>query len=48
MAADGDQQAIAWIAGEPVVDAKAVYVRSSGGLLAYDKVTGKVTVDQAS
>lgn len=42
MAADGDQQAIAWIAGEPVVDAHAVYVRSSGGLLAYDKVTGKV------
>ena len=42
LASEGDQQAIAWIAGEPVVDAKAVYVRSSGGLLAYDKVTGKV------
>jgi hypothetical protein len=42
LAADGDKQAIAWIAGEPVVDEKAVYVRSSGGLLAYDRITGKV------
>ena len=42
LAADGDKQAIAWIAGEPAVDAKAVYVRSSSGLLAYDRITGKV------
>ncbi len=42
LAADGDKQAIAWIAGEPVVDSHAIYVRSSGGLLAYDKITGKL------
>ncbi len=42
LSADGKNQAIAWIAGEPIVDAKAVYVRSSGGLLAFDKITGKV------
>ena len=42
LAADDDQPAIAWIAGEPVVDAQAVYVRSSGGVLAYDRITGRV------
>jgi len=42
LAADGDKQAIAWIAGEPVVDSSAIYVRSSGGLLAYDRITGKL------
>jgi len=42
LADEGDQQAIAWIAGEPDVDSKAIYVRSSGGLLAYERKTGKV------
>lgn len=42
LAADGDQQSIAWIAGEPMVDSQAVYVRSSDGLLAYDRSTGDV------
>lgn len=41
LAADGNFPAIAWVAGEPVVDAQAVYVRSSGGLLAYDRMTGR-------
>ena len=42
LAAEGDQQAIPWIAGEPVVDSNAIYVRASGGLLAYDKITGQL------
>ena len=42
LAEEGDQQAIAWIAGEPNVDSQAIYVRSSGGLLAFERTTGKV------
>lgn len=42
LAEDGDQQAIAWIAGEPDVDSQAIYVRSSGGLLAFERKTGRV------
>ncbi|MCA9012757.1 MAG: PQQ-binding-like beta-propeller repeat protein, partial [Planctomycetaceae bacterium] len=33
---------IAWMAGEPVVDTQAVYVRSSEGLIAMDRLTGKI------
>lgn len=42
LAKEGAEQAIAWIASEPEVDAHAVYVRSSGGLLALDRTTGQV------
>lgn len=42
LAADPDQPAIAWMAGEPIVDTQAVYVRSSEGLIAMDRVTGKI------
>ncbi len=42
LANEGEQQAIAWMAGEPSVDSQAIYVRSSGGLLAFDRTTGKV------
>ncbi len=42
LAEEGDQQAIAWIAGEPNVDSQAIYVRSSGGLLAFERKTGRV------
>lgn len=42
LAASGDQQAIAWTAGEPLVEADVIYVRSSGGLLAYERLSGKV------
>ena len=42
LAEEGDQQAIAWTAGEPSVDSQAIYVRSSGGLLAFERKTGKV------
>ena len=42
LAEEGEQQAIAWMAGEPNVDSQAIYVRSSGGLLAFERKTGKV------
>ncbi|MEJ7594062.1 MAG: PQQ-binding-like beta-propeller repeat protein [Planctomycetaceae bacterium] len=42
LAEEGDQQAIAWMAGEPIVDSQAIYVRSSGGLLAFERKTGRV------
>jgi len=42
LAEEGEQQTIAWIAGEPDVDSQAIYVRSSGGLLAFERKTGKV------
>jgi outer membrane protein assembly factor BamB len=42
LAADANHPAIAWMAAEPIVDEQAVYVRSSGGLLAYDRTTGRV------
>ena len=42
LAEEGEHQAIAWMAGEPDVDSQAIYVRSSGGLLAIERKTGKV------
>ncbi|MBC7964285.1 MAG: PQQ-binding-like beta-propeller repeat protein, partial [Fuerstia sp.] len=42
LAMEGQEQAIAWSASEPDVDSHAIYVRSSGGLLALDRTTGKV------
>ncbi len=42
LANEGDQRAIAWTVSEPIIDPLAIYVRSSGGLLACDRTSGKV------
>ncbi|HQX48647.1 MAG TPA: PQQ-binding-like beta-propeller repeat protein [Planctomycetaceae bacterium] len=42
LANQGDQRAIAWTVNEPIIDPEAIYVRSSGGLLACDRTSGKV------
>lgn len=42
LATVADQRAIAWTVSEPIVEETAIYVRSSGGLLAYDRPSGKV------